>query len=94
LAVSHSWGVHEETGGDISVSVDRVYTVDKTETVTVPAGAFETYDVTGNGIFAGSPSEEELWWAPQVGAPVKMHIIALDSSSGRTLNLTFQLASR
>lgn len=92
LAVNHEWGSHEETseGG----SFDRSLTVTEITSITVPNGLYDVYKVEGTGMFAGSPSDEELWWAPQIGAPVQQRIIAVDSVSGRTLDLTLKLISR
>jgi hypothetical protein len=91
LATGREWGSHEETSDGLSF--DRNFEVIETATITVPAGVFETYRVTGTGLFAGSPSEEEVWWAPQIGAPAQHRIEALDSDTDKMLDLTLKLAS-
>ena len=92
LVINRTWGSHKETSD--GESYDISFTVTGEATTTVPAGEYDTYTVEGTGMFAGSPSVEELWWAPQIGAPVKRHIVAVDSVSGKTLDLTLELKSR
>lgn len=94
MTSGNEWGVAEEIDGpDGTVSFDRHYQVTGSAAITVPAGQFETYTVNGTGFFAGSPSTENLWWAPQIGAPVQMHIQSEDTASGKNLDLTFKLSA-
>ncbi len=91
MNIGTEWGsVEQLTGG---TTVNRAFEVMARERIAVPAGSFDTFNVTGTGFFAGSPSTESLWWAPQIGAPVQMHIEAFDAAAGKDMILTFRLQS-
>jgi len=91
FSVGQTWGSQVTVGGH---TFNIQYTVNGTGTVTVPSGIWEVYNVTGTGLFAGSSSTEEIWWAPQIGAPVQIHITSHDEATGEDLDLTLKLASR
>ena len=84
-----SWGGHVvQSNGEV---FDENYIVTGTDTVTVPAGAFETYTITGSGRYYGMPTVVQYWCAPQIGSNVREELTAVDSAQGITLNLTGRL---
>jgi len=92
VSVGSSWGAHvERTDGR---SWDEYYVVTGIDTITVPAGRFEAYRVTGNGYFSDLPASITEWYAPQVGAFVRGDLTATDSDLGVTMTLRLDLTNK
>ena len=76
------------------IAFDMLKVVGNTATVSTAAGAFETYTVTGNGLFAGMPAVIEDWWCPSLGAQAQRELTFTDSAAELRFKLTLELKSR
>lgn len=91
MMIQTSWGGNVVQSNGFTFNVELVV-VDE-EVIEVPDGTFETFRATGNGIFGGHPAIMQVWYAPQVGAPVQIRVIC-DDGSGNTLRLDLKLTSK
>jgi hypothetical protein len=92
LSQGESWGATvERTTGE---TLDELYTVVGTETVSVPAGSFDTYKISVSGKIGGYPATGTEWYAPQAGTMIKAVYVATDTDQGLTLRLTAVLSDR
>lgn len=63
--------------------------VDKTETITVPAGTFDTYVLTGTIRNRGWNASFTHWWAPELGWLVKREQAESDADTGSMVLISF-----
>jgi hypothetical protein len=92
MSIGTSWSANvTESNGD---TYNEAYTVVGTQTISVPAGRFETYKTSGNGVFSGYPAITTDWYAPQIGSQVRSSIHAVDSTDGTTIDLDAKLTLR
>lgn len=92
LGIAVSWGDQVEMSNGLSF--DSWEAVVARETVSVPAGRFETYRATANATVLGYPLSGTEWIAPQIGNSVKLAGTVSDPNEGITLSLTLSLVSR
>jgi hypothetical protein len=91
MTVQTSWGGNVVQSNGFTFNVDVVLVAE--ETITVPNGTFQTFRATGNGIFGGRPAIMQVWYAPQIAAPVQLKVTCEDGS-GNTLRVDLKLTSR
>ncbi|MBP6963921.1 MAG: hypothetical protein KBC96_05885 [Armatimonadetes bacterium] len=87
-----SWGGYcHYTNGKSS---NNAYVVVGTETISVPAGRFETFRITSSGSFSGYPAIGMYWYAPHLSTAVKQELQVSFTDEGFTMNLTMVLTGR
>ena len=106
LAVGTRWDA-DVTQSD-GTTLKPAFVVSTYEAIDVPAGRFQAHRITGNGKIAGMLGDIEMWWCPDIGAPVQFAVTttgyipnvfgppALGGTGypARTLTLTFKLVSK
>lgn len=92
LSQGISWGTHvTENPGS---SYDTSSVVIGTETVSVPAGSFQTFKTNISGMVGGVPTSGQEWYCPQLGNVVQRVITANYTDMGATLHLTMKLKAK
>ena len=78
------------TNGDAE---QQSFTVVKSETVSVPAGRFETWRCTETSNDGDIVTNETTWYAPQIGELIKGEVVQTVNSTGETYTYNAELTS-
>ncbi len=102
FAAEHgSWNKHVRAGYEVirvPLTNGRAFAFGMVNTgsgkITVPAGEFEVYRFTGNGLFDNMPATVREWWAPQYGCYVRREVVYTDEETDYKFSLVFELIRR